>query len=141
MRLTVGKWLAGSGLAIAALAGVPASLNVPAVAWGLFIAGLVITICGLVFALRGETPDERRMREHERTVARNALENERGELNGRRAQIEGELTKQTYWASVADNCNDTARSAVIAGEIATLTAERDGIDRRLAQIEAELASA
>ena len=141
MRLTVGKWLVRSGIAIAALGGVPAALDAPAVAWGFLIAGLVVAIVGLVFALRGETPEERRRREHERTVNRNALENERDQRNGRIAQIDGELAKHTYWASVAQAYNDSARSAVIAGEITALNAERREINRRLAQIETELASA
>ena len=85
MRLTVGKWLAGAGLAVAMLGGVPASLGAPVVAWIVFVAGLVVALVGLAFALLGETPEERRKREHERTIKRNALENERGELQGRRA--------------------------------------------------------
>lgn len=141
MRLKVGIFIAGTGVALAGVGAVPAALGEPGLAWMLMASGLALALFGVIHALRGETPDERRQREHERTVKRNALENERDRLNGRWAEIEGELSKQTYFASVANNYNDGARSAIIAGEIATLTAERDKIDRRLAQIETELASA
>lgn len=141
MRLTVGKWLAGSGLAIAALGGVPAVLGAPVVAWGLLIAGLVVAMIGLAFALLGETPEERRKSNHERTVNRNALENERDRLKARLLQIEAELEKEGYWAEVATMYGDAKRQAVIAGNVATLEAERAEVKRRLPQIETELTTA
>lgn len=141
MRFKVGAWTAGAGFAVAGLAAVPANLGSPVVAWILFIGGLLIGVAGLVHALRGETPEERRKREHERTVTRNALESERDRLRGRLLQVEGELGKQDYWRGVATSYGDAKRLAVISGDVAALEAERSEVERRLAQIEAELATA
>jgi len=141
VRRTIGLWAVATGLAIAALAAVPAALQAPVFAWLVFLAGLTIAILGAVYALRGPTAEERRKDKHERDVKRHGLENERDELNARRQQIGSEVSTQEYWLGNASNYNDHLRTQAIASTIATLIAERDGIDRRLSQISTELSSA
>lgn len=95
MRLKVGSWIAGSGLLVAGLASVPLALGAPLVAWLCFIGGIVLAVSGAVHALRGPTPDERRTQEHDRTVTRNRLENERDDLAARRQGIDADLAVKT----------------------------------------------
>jgi len=140
MRLKVGLWIAGTGLIVAGLGAVPASLGVPLVAWLCFVGGVVLAVGGAIHAMRGETPDERRKREHEHVIARNALENERDDLTARRSKIDADLDIRGYWHNVATSYSDNLRATAIDAEVATLAAERDGIDRRLAQIEHELST-
>lgn len=141
MRLTVGKWLAGAGYALAAIGAVPAALGVPVAAWIMVIGGIGVGLLGTIYAAMGPTPDEKRKALHERTVNLNTLENERDALNAERAVIEGELVRVRIWAENAAGYDDAARVALRHGDIASLTADRDKIDRRLSQITTELESA
>lgn len=141
MRITVGKWLIGAGIGIAGLGSVAVALQAPMLGWLVFAGGIILALVGAVYMLLGDTKDERRARQHERTVERNRLENERDELTARRAQIDADLDIRGYWHGVAADYGDNLRTGAIGAEVATLTAERDGIDRRLSQIEAELATA
>ena len=140
MRRNAGFTLIGLGIALAGLASVPLSLKVVPMAWAFFVGGILVLLVGGTLAALGETKPERQARAHDLLVKRHALENERDELNARRIEIEGTEGVKEYHATVAESYDDNLRSGVIAGELAVLTAERDKIDRRLSQIQAELES-
>lgn len=141
MRLTVGKWLIGAGIGIAGLGSVAVALQAPTLGWLVFAGGIVLALLGAVYMLLGDTKDERRAREHARTVERNRLENERDELTARRDQIDADLGVQDHWHGNATMYGDTLRAGQIDADKRKLNAEREGIERRLAQIETELSTA
>jgi hypothetical protein len=62
-------------------------------------------------------------------------------LTARRGEIDAALGVQNYWHGNAAMYGDTLRAGQINADEATLSAERDSIDRRLAQIDGELKTA
>ncbi len=138
MRLNEAKWVTATGFGIVALAPVFVALGQPVAAWITVEVGLGVAVVGLVTVLRGGSGAERREREHERIVRKNALENELDSLSARLLQIDAEVSTKGQFTKVAENYGDALRGDVLAGETASLNAERASVDRRLAQIATEL---